>query len=293
MLCASALAYSIPTSPSVLPALGVSMPQTPPYYAGAGYTAPPLMIKNGFGACTLGINVDGIVLAFEGTVPTDDWQWLNDLLVPTELALGIDGLVSSGFYGDIKDILDPILINLQVLMKNNPGLPLIITGHSKGASMAPITAYSLHANHQITASSLYLFATPLPGDGTFATHFNVLFPNTFNYQNFGDIVPLLPPSHALCAPLAAYAPNALIKLAIDGMSLYGYTAVGNIYFIQAPFHSVYPAPVAITPALANLQLAAAGQLLQTESWTALGNAHAHNCGYGYMSSICPEVICPS
>lgn len=294
MLCASSLAYSItPPPPATILPPNSNIPQTAPYYAGAGYTSPPTMIQKSFGACTIGINTDGIVLAFEGTVFSDDWQWLNDLLVPTEVAWGVKGLVSSAFYGDYKDIYDYIVSTLQALIKANPTLPLIITGHSKGASMAPIAAYSLHANHNITASSVYLFAPPLPGDGTFATAYNALFPNTFNYQNYGDIVPLLPPSHANCSTLAGYAPNELIKLAIEGMSIYGYTPVGNIYFIDEPQNGVYPTPVPMNSQLAAEQMAAAGGYLQAKNWAALGAAHSHACGAGYMSSICPEVTCPS
>ncbi|MBK8258732.1 MAG: hypothetical protein IPK82_39510 [Polyangiaceae bacterium] len=131
-----------------------------------------MMIKKGLGACTLGVNEDGIILAFEGTVFTDDWQWLNDMLVATEPAWGVKGLVSSGFYGDVKDILDPIVTNVKSLMAQHPSLPLIITGHSKGASMAPIAACSLwqtirsRRRHSTSSRRLHLGMEPSPRTST-------------------------------------------------------------------------------------------------------------------------------
>lgn len=47
-------------------------------------------------------------------------------------------------------------------------LPLYITGHSKGGAMSSLAAYCLKAEG-IVPQSVYTYASPHPGDATFAS----------------------------------------------------------------------------------------------------------------------------
>lgn len=302
MLCASALTYSIPF---VYPPTG-SIPQTAPYYLGAGYSTPPLMIgsdeNDSEAACTVGMNQDGIVLAFRGTVYDSIMDWINDLLVEPVVQAGIVGKVHDGFNDAVNAILSQVVAAIKDLQAANPNALLYITGHSKGAGMGPIAAYTL-SNNGINATAVYLFAPPLSGDSAYASSYNNLFPNTFLYENYQDIVAILPPTVAVAAELDYYLIKAgtteseLLAAAITALLLFGYTAVGtenNSNYIEEPVNGVYNI-VQINDFVRLEQVAAIGSALVTalvkNNISVFMNAHSRACGYGYMSAICPNV-CP-
>ena len=125
MLCASGLAYSIPDLDTPINPPNNNIPQTSPFYAGAGYSSPPTMIANDVedsnAACTVGMNPDGIVLAFRGTVYTSITDWINDLLLGMVTVNGIAGEVHDGFNNAVVAIINPIITTIQQLQAANPG----------------------------------------------------------------------------------------------------------------------------------------------------------------------------
>ncbi|MBN8641364.1 MAG: lipase family protein [Flavobacteriales bacterium] len=296
MLCASVLTYSIPF---VYPPTGPT-PQTEPYYSGVGYSTPPVMIgsdaNNSNAACTVGINQDGIVLAFRGTVYNSIMDWVNDLLVKPVAVTGIQGKVHDGFNNAVNAILAPIVMQIKSLLKANPSAKLYITGHSKGAGMAPIAAYYL-SNLGIYATSVYLFAPPLSGTSDYATAYNKLFPDTFLYENYLDIVPLLPPAPTTAGTLDFYflklgtIEGVAAAVAITAIGLLGYSAVGTLnttFYIPNPINGVYTL-VPMTNTLASQQLQDICTALIAGDFSLFANAHNSRCGYGYMSAIAPNV----
>lgn len=299
MLCASGLAYSVPNNVTINPP-NSNINQTVPYYVGAGYKTPPSMIANkssAHAACTVGMNQDGIVLALRGTVYNSFGDWINDLLVKMVAVPGIPGKVHDGFNNAVVAIITPIVNTINLLLKANPKSPVFITGHSKGGGMGPVMAYYLLQN-KIKVSGLYLFAPPLPGDMDFANAFNTIFPNTYLYENYQDIVPVLPPSPSDAGALAYdfYKAGTVVSrdvaAAIAIVGLLGYNPVGslaNTFFIPAPTGSK---PVSMTNAIHQLQLSVLVAPILKGDFSVFSNAHSHDCGKGYMSSICPSVCTP-
>ena len=183
-------------------------------------------------ACTVGMNKDGIVIAFRGTVFTSITDWINDLLVKMIPVPGITGKVHDGFNNAVAAIFKPLALTIKKLRAANPNAPIYLTGHSKGGGMALIAASYLAANG-IAVKALYLFAPPLPGDTTFANKFNTVFPATYLYENYQDIVPILPPSPATAGGLdvafiqLGTAEALAAAVVITGIGLLGYNAVGS------------------------------------------------------------------
>jgi hypothetical protein len=297
MLCASVLAYSVPDTGGTINPPNSNIPQTAPYYAGAGYLAPPTMIASDYedtnAACTVGLTQDGIVLAFRGTVYNSITDWINDLLLEPVTVPGIPGKVHDGFNKALGAIFVPTITIILQLQKANPQAALYITGHSKGAGMAPLAAAYLAANH-VKATAVYLYAPPLPGNSVFAAAYNKAFPNTYLYENNLDMVPLLPPSPTTAGGLDAYFIQNGSKEALAAAALityagleYDYSAVGstnNSFFIPAPQNGKYTV-VTLTNSVYLQQLQAVGTALVNNNFSAIAAAHNSRCGYGYMSAL--------
>lgn len=297
MLCASVETYSIPFTYPLNDPISV---QNEPYYSAIGYLQTPIMISSNEydseAACTIGVNQDGIVLAFRGTVYNSIMDWVNDLLVKPVPAVGIIGLVHDGFNDAVNALLAAVVVEIKILQKTYPNSDLYITGHSKGAGMAPIAAYYLH-NLGITANGIYLFAPPLSGTSDYANAYNALFPNTFLYENYQDIVPMLPPSPETAGTLDFYflklgtLEGVAAAVAVSTIGFLGYSAVGslsNTFYIPNPINGVYTI-VPITNQLIMQQLQAICTALIAEDFSVFENAHNSRCGYGYMSAIAPSV----
>jgi hypothetical protein len=295
MLCASGLCYSIPDSPSSINP-PTTVEEKAPYYDGVGYISDPVVIQNGKAACTIGQNSDGIILAFRGTVFFSVEDWFIDFMAFTKTGTNIPGKVHSGFYDEFDSIAEEIYNTILPLMIPAPGQPqlnLIITGHSKGAGMAPIAAYYLFANYQMKASKVFLYAPPNPGDGEFAAAYNTQFPNTESYENFQDIVPLLPPTPPACAVFATNFTDHVKRDLMLAFAALDYTPVGqdsqNIYFIQANY------TIELMSLTVRIEQMAAVEFVLKElsdhgfEFVLFIFAHTHKCGHGYMESLCPSV----
>ena len=60
--------------------------------------------------------------------------------------------------------------------------------------MASVGAYIMQAApYHIRIEQVVTFASPKPGDSTFQAAYQKIFPAQIRYQNYGDLVPLLPP----------------------------------------------------------------------------------------------------
>jgi C1A family cysteine protease/GH25 family lysozyme M1 (1,4-beta-N-acetylmuramidase) len=68
-----------------------------------------------------------------------------------------------------------------------------ITGHSLGAALATLYAMENAHTGQIASPMLCTFASPLVGDATFASAFNVLNLTSWRVDNAPDLVTMLPP----------------------------------------------------------------------------------------------------
>ena len=248
-------------------------------------------------AATVGQCPFGIVVAFRGTLPPTDndpdslFDWLQDFFaVPTSCTSGpnkIPGQVHSGFFDATTSIIQTVATLVKGL---NPAAdnPVYITGHSKGGAMASIGAYILAENLGIpNVQPLVTFASAKPGDINFHGGFQKFFDQT-RYENYQDIVPLLPPANEfidLVVATVQLIPRVGTKLATLFQSAedWNYVPVGELKFITSSFQ-------VITNESLDAQIwdvvKEFGEDLLKANFFSFVRAHILNPGNGYNSGVC-------
>ncbi len=248
-------------------------------------------------AATVGQTPFGIIVAFRGTLPPKEsdpdslFDWLQNFFAePTSCLSGpnkVPGQVHSGFFDATTSIIQAVatLISNCKPGENNP---VYITGHSKGGAMASIGAWILGQNLGIpNIQPLVTFASPKPGDINFQGGFQRWF-NQTRYENYQDIVPLLPPDDAfidLVVDIVNLIPDVGAKLAALFKSAedWNYIPVGTQLFITST-HQV------ISDEIVELQVwdvvKEFGEDLWAEDFSSFAEAHSLLPGYGYNSGVC-------
>ncbi len=248
-------------------------------------------------AATVGQCPFGIVVAFRGTLPPSEkdpdsrCDWRQDFFAePTTCTSGpnkVPGQVHSGFF----DATTSIIQTVHTLVSGyNPGPtnPVYITGHSKGGPMATIAAYILAENLGVpNVQPLVTFASPKPGDINFQGGFQKVLSQT-RFENYNDIVPLLPPSTdfidlvVAVVNLIPYVGSRLAAL-FKSAENWNYVPVGSMEFITSDFH-------VITNEMVEAQtwdvVKEFGEDLWDEDFTSFANAHTLLPGDGYNTGIC-------
>ena len=197
LLCASVCAYGVQADGTV--------PPQPPYSNAAQFTQPPQAFVAGvdaINACLVATTVDGVVVAFRGTLPptsADHEQtirdWINDMNAELIQPTGMPGRVHEGFWNALDSLWQPVLA--EVLRQQGlagAGSGLFVTGHSKGGAMANLAAMRFKVERGI-AATVRTFAAAHPGNDDFAAAYNNFIAST-RYEYADDIVPHLPPSLA-------------------------------------------------------------------------------------------------
>jgi len=291
MMCASSCAYSIGGS--------ANYTALEPYDSGVGWLGTPVAIvggKENINACLVGVNQDdGIIVAFRGTVlpvPVtkmsilDWWQDIVDS-EPKSIA-GVPGMVHCGFKDAVETIWAPLLNQVDIYRNTFPGKPVYLTGHSKGGPMATIFAARTHFDASVSwkPSAIYTYASPHPGNQDFVNNFPLMTIPVTRYENYLDVVPLVPPSEKFIQ-LASKSKRLgkLFKLA-EG---WNYASLGERKYINKK-HEVISGKPELTPEeFAKLAfMVAAGPC----GLRKVAMAHMYTCGYGYMKGTCPTGICP-
>ena len=293
MMCASSCAYSIDGSGSYL--------ALEPYHGGVGWlggAAAPVTVVGGsqnINACLVGVNQDdGIIVAFRGTVlpvPVtkmsilDWWQDIVDS-EPKPLA-GVPGKVHCGFKDAVETIWAPLLDRVDAFRSMFPGKPVYLTGHSKGGPMATISAARTHFDAGVAwkPAAVYTYASPHPGNQDFVNGFPLTTIPVTRYENYLDVVPLVPPSEDFIQ-LASKSKllGKLFKLA-EG---WNYASLGERKYINKK-HEVISGKPELTPkefAKVAFMVAAGPCGLRK-----VAMAHMYTCGYGYMKGLCPTGVC--
>jgi hypothetical protein len=192
-----------------------------PYSNLVQYSPAPVTIssKDQFGrgelnACLVGKHANAIVVAFRGTMATSILDWLQDLLVKPERCDPLPGAVHAGFYKAVMSIMPGVI---DAVKKLDPvANPVYVTGHSKGGAMAPIAAYLLRqAIKDIKIAQVVTFAAPRPGDADFRDEYKKLAIDHISYENYGDLVPLVPADDQYLADQT----STLAKIPIIGARL--------------------------------------------------------------------------
>ncbi|MEM7038775.1 MAG: lipase family protein, partial [Bacteroidota bacterium] len=192
LLCASNGAYGVTPN-------GFS--ERAPYFSGAGWVERPAVIRGGeftSHAALVGRTPDGVVVAFRGSQPPEEWSasvvldWLSDLNVAPAEVRDIPGQVHRGFWNALNLMWSEIRLAIFKAMDKSESERLYITGHSKGGALALIAAARLQFRDRIPVEEVVVFGTPKCGDATFAaTLDSALRIRAFHAD--GDFIPNLPP----------------------------------------------------------------------------------------------------
>jgi hypothetical protein len=248
-------------------------------------------------AATVGQTPFGIIVAFRGTLPIwendiDKWlDWLQDFFVePTTCPSGpnkVPGEVHRGFFDATTSIIDAVKDSVSAL---NPSAdnPVFVTGHSKGGALASMGAYILSQNRGIpNVQPVVTFASPRPGDVAFRNAFQTVLGQT-RYENFNDIVPLVPPSDDLIRPVV----DVLRHIPFDGTKLAGlfqqadfwdYVPVGGQKFVTSSFEVI--TDESTTDQTDDVLKEILADVLKRD-FTSFAVAHSLDPGNGYSRGVC-------
>lgn len=143
LLCVSQCAYEI----------------SPPYFRACGYRpgTTAKRVTRGVNSALIGTNVDGITIAFRGTVTTSLLDWLQNAALflsdVDEDKYKIKGKIHTGFYRGTKSLWKPIKSILKEMLQEceEKGWKkdVYFTGHSKGGAMASIAAILMKADKEL------------------------------------------------------------------------------------------------------------------------------------------------
>jgi hypothetical protein len=267
--------------------------QPTPYFGAAQFIDdPPVGFVGGtqaINACLVGTTIDGVVLAFRGTlslVSPDHEQtirdWINDLDAELVRGDGLPGLVHAGFWGSLDSLWPALLVEvLQRLTKGGPNAQLYVTGHSKGGAVADLAAMRFLIERGVRPMA-YTYAAPHPGDEDFATAYGQHLQG-IRYEYADDIVPLLPPSLAFREMFASvpFMQPYLHRFDLD------YAPVGTLRYITKA-----GAIVPDSPTLRFQRYLRLAELIVAGGFEEIVADHNGDCGGGYMSAVCPQGVCP-
>ena len=302
LLCACGVSYAIGTNNPLT---------TAPYYDGAAFLDTPEVIHGILpqtAACIVGQIAGYIVIAFRGTALTEVNDWSTDLMAEPVKTKEFPGSVHSGFYLSVMEIMPKIMLSINKLVTANPGQPLLITGHSKGAAMASLAAWYLNT-HLTSPPEIRVtaFAAPMTGDKVFArAYMGDLLNEKFyqkNYINYLDIVPFLPPSKDVANELINYidslknalpAPfGSIITGILKSFSKWEYARVASKEeYILHPDKTQLNYRISDGSFNMPVFMDAIKDNLEEGNIQAILAAHSHVCGGGYMSAVCPAIPVP-
>ena len=299
LLCASASAYAISTTDPCgqYNPLGPDSPFQNQYDA-VGFIGDPYVVTAAqIEAALVGQTANGIIVAFRGTLPPAlNWDsffdWLQDFMAPTTSNIELPGEVHEGFLFALNLLRDGIVDAIQALDPSG-SLPIYVTGHSKGGGIAPIAAMYFRNAYKLNITQTITFAGPNCGNADFVNSYNETFPNDVRYENYLDIVPLLPPDTEFITLLEAIPkiPTSFVNK-LNEMKAYDYQPVGSLMYIDSS---------AVAKAYTTIEADLLLPVRITEIFTEIvifhlsdiTNAHHASCGYRYMMGTCSGTdICP-
>lgn len=196
--------------------------------------------KDDIDACYVGETADEIILAFRGTaIPIDglDAQiadWINNFQAGPIRMPEFPGRVHGGFYESITNLATlerNFITEIRERKRAHPTKPLLVTGYSKGAALAPLAAVLLRSAG-IPVERPVMFEPPRCGDSAFARQFNAWFPQGIRYEYQDDLVPHLPPRQPFMKAIASIpriGPRLEQRFDIDD---WDYCPVGKLHFVN-------------------------------------------------------------
>jgi len=220
LLCASQVAYQKSFQDE-------SAETTPNYFRAVQYkqATNATKVTNSVNSVFIGTNIDGIIVAFRGTVFNSPLDWLQNAALVLRTAytkitlldnhedtidnnekekkkklvmtLKLPGKVHLGFLTAVRSLWKPMIDEIQKRMDEgnvNSEPKLYFCGHSKGGAMASLAAYLFNLDPSLpNITAVYTFASAKVGNSEFRDAFNHEV-NQTSYESYLDIVPFLPPS---------------------------------------------------------------------------------------------------
>ncbi|CAI5722670.1 hypothetical protein KXD40_004417 [Peronospora effusa] len=96
--------------------------------------------------------------------------------------------VHRGFWIAYESIRDELIEVTRLILDENPGVSVYVTGHSMGGALAVLAAYDLAVNFSIKVN-MYNFGGPRVGNPSFRQHYDSCVPTSYRVVMDGDIVP--------------------------------------------------------------------------------------------------------
>jgi hypothetical protein len=289
LLCASGTAYSV-----VADQAPVAPDPTNYYLAGAGFVQPPIGLVGGpdqIDACLVGQNSDGIVIAFRGTLPLDLIQapslldWLDDFEAAPVPAAGFPGFIHQGFVGVWGVLFPKITVELAKLQVASPGLPVYLTGHSKGGAVATLVAWSLN-QAGITPRKVVTIAAAKPADTVFSAAYDATGIDHVRYEYNNDIVPHLPLSDGGFLDFLSAIPG--FDQDFSNLKRFDYQPVGTLWYIESGGQIISDNQTLRAERDGHL----AAEIIE-HGLRPVFDDHSITCGSGYLTAIAPEGVCPT
>jgi len=287
LLCAAECSYGIqPNGP---------FQKRQPYYDNIGFLEDPAIITGGLDAidaALVGLNPDGIIVAFRGTLPPIPpltlaivLDWIQDFIDVPEQVTGFPGMIHSGFHAAIKSLWPEVLSRVQTFRAQQNTAKIYVTGHSKGGALASLGALLLlqTPNESLKPTQAVTFASPHVGNVEFAKAYNAQL-SQIRYENYLDLVPFVPPEIEFLS-LLEKIPELGRQLA--GADTWNYAPVGALRYITKDG--------AIEPDHAGLGAKRLAEILIDMLTGRVAEvAFAHSLvtyPLGYCRSVCTEDLC--
>ena len=290
LLSASVCAYYVQSNGDYVPN------PAEPYDRTVGWVGQPKTIVAGneeINACLVGRALDGMVVAFRGTLPPN----LNDLRTLVDWLMDFDadpldpgemfpGKVHCGFWEDLGSMWGDIVAAVKTLQAEAGGdLPLYITGHSKGGALSALAAMCFATGYQIPAirpKAIHTFASARAGDAEFAAAYEkTVGPVHLRWEYADDVVP-----HAPMHPdyVAMLKDIPFLGAELRELKGWDYTSVGTLWFIDWDRQIVAESPTLDNERRVRL-LAKVVSLRIAE----LAADHNPRLGGGYMTAVIPNI----
>ena len=131
-----------------------------------------------------------VIISFRGTDSKQDI--INDLnVIKTQKFkdIGKNIYVHSGFYNAYSQVIDKIHI---IIANNKQTNNIIFSGHSYGAALCVLCAFSVYNTYNNVSVEVALFGCPRVGNRVFKKYYNNNLSNTYRVENGNDFVTKLP-----------------------------------------------------------------------------------------------------
>jgi hypothetical protein len=261
-----------------------------PYYDAVGFVATPTVITGGPEekyACLIGANRDdGLIVSFRGSLApqvhdlSSLLDWIQDFEDVPVTADGLPGMVHRGMWEGLELLWPRLRAEMETIESAAGGnLRVFLTGHGKGGGMAHLAAMRL-CQAGLVPECVVSFAAPRVGDQTFVEAYEKRV-TAIRYEATDDLVPHLPPDPLLLASLG-HLP--MIGPLFSGLQAWFYVSAGTLRFIDWNNQIAADSERLKAERIASLAL-----LIIRQQFRKIVQDHLPDCGFDYMSAVCPGV----